>query len=146
MFKLDAVIADIPALVPPKHVGGPPIARGVWERALGTRIARRAEPVRLHKGVLLVRVASSAWANELALLTCDILTQLNEQGVEATALRFMVGPLETPQPKRDPPKTSAPLHARIPEDLEPHMAAIADDDLRAALTDAAAKHLAIKKV
>ena len=145
MFKLDAVISEISALVPPKSVKGPPIPRGVWEAAVGTRIAYRAEPVRLERGVLHVRVANSAWANELALLTCDIITQLSNSGIEATALRFTVGPLTTPQPTREVPKKAPPKDAKIPKDLEPRMSSVEDDDLRAALSEAAAKQLAIRK-
>lgn len=145
MLKLEKIIAGNKALVPPKTVDGPPIPRAVWEGAVGTRIARRAEPVRLHKGVLYVRVSSSAWANELALLAGDILCQLGESGIEASALRFDVGTLSTPQPKRAKPKTAAPKNAPLPPALAPCVATVEDDELRTALRDAAAKTLALQK-
>ncbi len=143
MLKLDAVLANTPTLTPPKALGGSPIPQGVWEAALGTRIARRAEPVRIDKGVLFVRVTSAAWANELALLAADILSQLRERGVEADSLRFSVGVLKTPQPPREPPKVAAPRDARLPRSLEPLVSRVADDALRAAVADAAAKSLSM---
>ncbi len=145
MFKLEAVIAEIAALVPPKHIEAPPIPRAVWEAAVGTRIACRAEPVRLQKGVLQVRVTNAAWANELALLTCDILAELNRNGIDANALRFTVGQLLTPQPERKSPKPTPRQDVKLPKALEPCMEAVQDDALRAALTEAARKNLAIPK-
>lgn len=143
MFKLDAVIRESKALVPPKSLNGAPMLRGVWEAAVGTRIACRAEPVRLDKGVLHVRVKSSAWANELALLTSDILAQLHGRGVRAEALRFSVGPLTTPQPRREEPRPAAPKNARLPSELVPSVSRIQDEGLRAAVSEAAAKTLIV---
>lgn len=144
MFKLDAVIEHTRGLVPPKALTkGAPMAKGVWEAAVGTRIAVRAEPVRLEKGVLYVRVANSAWANELALLTTDILTQLRSRGVRAEALRFSVGPLTTPQPRREKPRLAAPKNARLPNELAPCVDRIEDEGLRAAVSEAAAKTLVV---
>jgi hypothetical protein len=145
MLKLDSVLADTPGLVPPDHLGGPPIPKGVWEAAVGSRIARRAEPVRLERDVLYVRVANSAWANELALLSGDILQQLRESGIEASALRFTVGKLAAPQPGRTKPKLGAPPNPPVPERLTPELEAVEDPELREVLSDAAAKSLALNE-
>ncbi|MGQ0703246.1 MAG: DciA family protein [Gemmatimonadales bacterium] len=66
-----------------------------WVAAVGPQIAAvtRAELVNPH-GTLWVRVLSSAWANELSLMTPRILAQLN-QGVSTAGrvreIRWMVG-------------------------------------------------------
>lgn len=145
MLKLADVIPKVKALVPPKALRPMPIAAADWEAAVGTRIAKRAEPVRLHKGLLQVRVASSAWANELNLLATDILTQLRERGIAVDALRFNVGPITTPQQRREPPRPAAPRHAALPGKLKPCMDQVEDDDLRAAMTEAAAMTLSIPR-
>ena len=46
----------------------PPIALAVWVAAVGLRVAERARPVDIQNGALIVRVATSVWANELSLL------------------------------------------------------------------------------
>ncbi|MEW6272008.1 MAG: DUF721 domain-containing protein [Thermodesulfobacteriota bacterium] len=48
-----------------------------WSGTLGGRIARRATPVRLVRGELVVAVADAVWRQELALLTTDIAERLN---------------------------------------------------------------------
>jgi hypothetical protein len=48
-----------------------------WSATLGARIARKATPVRLVRGELVVAVADAVWRQELALLTSDIAARLN---------------------------------------------------------------------
>ena len=48
-----------------------------WEERLGPEIARAAHPHRVDGDTLIVRVASSAWLNELSLRQGDILRRLN---------------------------------------------------------------------
>ncbi len=49
-----------------------------WGRSVPPRILEHARPVRLSRGVLVVHVSSSVWANELHYLTDDLLTRLRE--------------------------------------------------------------------
>ena len=49
-----------------------------WSRSVPPRILEHARPVRLSRGVLIVHVSSSVWANELHYLTDDLLTRLRE--------------------------------------------------------------------
>ena len=49
----------------------------VWEDAVGTAIARRAEPVRLRGRTLVVAVSSAPWMQELTLLKPRLATALN---------------------------------------------------------------------
>ena len=48
-----------------------------WDPVVGERIAAVAQATAVSKGVLFVRVASSAWLTELNLMRHDILRRLN---------------------------------------------------------------------
>jgi len=69
-----------------------------WPDRVGPQIAAvtRAESV-TPDGLLRVRVASAAWANELSLMTPRILARLNE-GREGRIrdIRWIAGPLDRP--------------------------------------------------
>jgi hypothetical protein len=75
-----------------------------WEQLVGHKLATRTQPIRVVDGVLTLRVASSAWLNELTFLRDTLLKQLNErlasaEGREGRAvpklrgLRLVVGRL-----------------------------------------------------
>ena len=69
-----------------------------WPARVGPQIATvtRAESV-TPDGVLRVRVASAAWANELSLMTPRIMARLNagRQG-RIREIRYLAGPLDQP--------------------------------------------------
>ena len=114
-----------------------------WEAAVGTRIAARAMPAKLDRGVLHVRVASSTWAQELSLLGEPILAQLRARGVHVEALRFRVGHVEVPErskTREDHVRTSPPAVA-LPPQLAEEVANVPDEELRAAIRHAAQKNL-----
>ncbi len=126
-----------------------PVPLAHWRAAVGPRIADRARPIALERGVLVVKVVSSVWANELSMLAPQIIKKLAESrpngapGIEVKSLRFRVGPLEVlegiPQVftlRRVPPP--APLAPEMERSLE----TIADDDLRAMIGRAARANLA----
>ena len=78
-----------------------PLAKitAAWPNAVGATVARRAWPLRIARdGTLHVATASATWSEELALLSDEILAQL--QGLlsdEAPSkLRFAVGPIPEP--------------------------------------------------
>jgi len=48
-----------------------------WEERVGPEIARAARPHRVDGDTLIVRVASSAWLNELSLRQTELLGRLN---------------------------------------------------------------------
>ncbi len=52
---------------------------GVWNRAVGERIASVASPVSFDNGTLYVRVRSATWRNELHLMQQQIIDHVNEQ-------------------------------------------------------------------
>lgn len=141
MFKLDGLLAASRVIKPPKSLERAPVSEQDWEHAVGSRIARRAQPERLDKGVLIVRVAHAAWANELSLLAEDIRQQLAAAGVDVEALRFVVGPIQIDERPQSPKKRAPRPDAKLPSRLVDTVAAVEDDDLRAALADAAAKTL-----
>src|SRR5439155_533119 len=97
-----------PALRVPAAVEASPIAFRDWEAAVGTRIAARARPLRIERGVLLIRTATSTWAQELALLADTIVAQLAARGIAVKGLRFRVGHVDAPErpPSRDEVRTS----------------------------------------
>ena len=67
MERLGSLIQRKGVIRVPEAISTSPIAFRDWEAAVGTRIAARARPIRLYRGVLHVLAASSTWAQELAL-------------------------------------------------------------------------------
>jgi hypothetical protein len=121
----------------------PPIARRVWREAVGPRVASRAEPAELDRGVLTIRVATSVWANELSLLSTTLLARLQELGAPVSTLRFRVGPMqEPPRPVEPRPTRAVPPPAPLPTHLADMIAEVPDDDLRGGIALAARANLA----
>ena len=117
-----------------------------WSRSVPPRIVENARPVRLSRGVLIVHVTSSVWANELHYLTDDLLSRLREHAPEARIekIRFQVGPLpDIPKRHRDTPPPPDPVRlASLPDELGRALSRVHDDDLRKAITEAATTSLA----
>jgi hypothetical protein len=126
-----------------------PIPLAQWRAAVGPRIADRARPIALERGVLIVKVATSVWANELSMLAPQIITKLAQPsakgaaGIEVKALRFRVGPLDViegiPQ-ARDYRKVPPP--APLAPELQTSLAKVEDEDLRGAIERAARASMA----
>lgn len=111
------------------------IDRDTWRRLLGDRIARRTEPGPLSGGILTIYVASAPWAQELSLLSSELLERLTPLKLKIGAVRFRVrqqiqGP--APQPKRRPA-----ARAPLPPQLEAKVASVEDPELRQIIADAA---------
>ena len=126
-----------------------PVPLAHWRAAVGARIADRARPIAIERGVLVVKVVTSVWANELSMLAPQIIAKLAQPapngapGIEVKSLRFRVGPLDViegiPQ-VRDyrqvpPPATLAP-------DLVSSLARVEDEELRGMIESAARANLA----
>ena len=119
----------------------------LWRDAVGARIAERAFPISIEDGVLLLRVPSSVWANELSLLSEDVRARLKERGVTVRELRFRVGAV--PAVERPPERRIAravPATREIPDELARVLAGVADVELRKILEGAAASNLAWQTV
>jgi predicted nucleic acid-binding Zn ribbon protein len=71
-----------------------------WAALVGPQIARVTEPDSITPdGVLRVRVATAAWANELSLMSPRILARLNAgRSGRVKQIRWVPGPLDRTQP------------------------------------------------
>ncbi|MBX3202418.1 MAG: DUF721 domain-containing protein [Labilithrix sp.] len=126
-----------------------PIPLAHWRVAVGPRIADRARPIALERGVLVVKVVTSVWANELSMLAPQIIARLAESapngapGIEVKSLRFRVGPLDVIEgiPQRRDYRRIPPPAPLAPE-LEASLSRVDDDDLRAMIARAARSNLA----
>lgn len=131
----------------PIALDGPPVAPRDWELAVGTKIARRARPTKLERGVLHVRTASSAWTQELSLLADTIAAQLRARGLDVRSLRFQVGPVEPlKRPSWRTDERLAPGPAALPAVVSASIAEVEDTELRAAIARAAAASLGYEPV
>jgi hypothetical protein len=142
LIPLGFVIQADSKLRVPASIEASPIAFRDWEAAVGTRIAARARPIKLERGVLLVRAASSTWAQELALLSEAIITQLRGRNLDVDSLRFRVGQVDAPErpPSREEVRIS-PAAVALPPTVATQIAQVEDPELRAILARAAAKNL-----
>lgn len=126
----------------PAPVDAPPVEPRDWELAVGTKIARRARPTKLERGVLYVRTATSTWAQELSLLADTIAAQLRARGLDVRALRFHVGsvePLKRPAWRTE--TRAAPGAVALPAEVKAQLARVEAADLRDAIARAAAASL-----
>jgi predicted nucleic acid-binding Zn ribbon protein len=64
------------ALAPPTVLAG---VQAAWRDVVGELIAREAAPVSERAGTLTVNCSASVWAQELELMSEDIITRLNAQ-------------------------------------------------------------------
>ncbi|HVK64975.1 MAG TPA: DUF721 domain-containing protein [Polyangium sp.] len=139
---LFAVLARERGITPPSDASRSPVRARDWEAAVGSRIAARARPVKLERGVLYVRAASATWAQELSMLCEPILEQLKARGVAVESLRFRVGPVDPPErAKTRNDVRTAPPAVKLPEMLAAEIEHVADEALREAIRRAAAKNL-----
>lgn len=120
----------------------PPIPVREWRAAVGPRIADRARPHALERGVLVVQVVTSVWANELQMLAPELVLRLKQRGYAVESLRFRVGPLDRIE---RPPERRAYRKVPPPAPLEPALRAsiaeVRDEGLRAVLEQAAQANL-----
>ncbi len=118
-----------------------------WPAAVGEAIAHNAWPARVGRdGTLHVAASSSAWAFELTQLAPTILERLAAalEGNAPAALRFAPGPLPEPgSPTVKDPTRVVPEPSRSQlREADRIAAPIADPELRALVTRAAAASLA----
>jgi predicted nucleic acid-binding Zn ribbon protein len=61
-----------------------------WREAVGQQVAAEAEPVSERDGLVTIACRSATWAQELDLLSDELLERLNEalSGPRVTTLRF----------------------------------------------------------
>jgi hypothetical protein len=126
--------------------GGAYLSQEAWRDLVGPRIAARTRVGKLYRGTLVIKVASSAWCNELGFLERDIIARLVAAGHEVESLRLRVDDLgAAPRRARGPAaggaataRDNVPLSpSELPLDLRDRLAAIEDPLLRAAIAEAA---------
>jgi hypothetical protein len=121
----------------------PVVGERVWRDAVGLRIAERARPLSLERGVLTLLVATSTWASELTFLAPTILERLRAAKVSVNELRFRVGHVEPPaRPPERRTSRAVPRPAPIPPDLANALSKVDDLELREAIAGAASANLA----
>ncbi len=115
----------------------------VWNDAVGLRVAERARPETLERGVLVIRVATSVWAHELSLLSGTILERLRKEGIEVRELRFKTAPIDAPvRPIETRVDRYVPPPVAVPTEVIPLLANIDDEELRGLLENALRSNLA----
>jgi hypothetical protein len=110
---------------------------GVWGRAVGPAIARHAEPRDFRGGKLSLVVDSPAWMQQLSLLKPELIEKLNsELGRETVRdLALKLGELELRGSGLDEEKpVQTALRDEDREKIGQYVQAIADDNIREALT------------
>jgi hypothetical protein len=119
---------------PGKAAASVVVSRQVWEAVAGVGFARRTHPTRFDRGTLWVEVASSGWAQELALAERVIIERLAERGVAVQRLRCVVR--EVARPDRGgvyaPPRAAvqAARELELPSDVAKAIAKVHDSELR----------------
>jgi Dna[CI] antecedent, DciA len=111
------------------------IDRDTWRRLLGDRVARRTEPGSLVAGVLTVYVASAPWAQELSLLTSELMERLKPLNLRLTSVRFRVRQ-QIQGPALGARRRPA-ARAALPAELRERVESVEDPELRQVIADAA---------
>jgi predicted nucleic acid-binding Zn ribbon protein len=85
-----------PGLAPPSTLAR---VQAIWADVSGPAMRGEAEPVSEHAGTVTFTCRSAVWAQELELLSPDLLERLNEAlgGTSLTRLRFVAGGRRRPR-------------------------------------------------
>jgi len=127
----------------PPHIRAANIDDATWKKVIGEGVVRRAIPLRLREGVLTVRVASSAWVQQLSMLRDELKQRLGTHGYKVTDIRFSVGPVLPPRRLIGAPIFVPYLKpVTLPPSLEYALSQVPDVALRMTLARAAAANLA----
>lgn len=139
---------------------GVALGHEAWRSIVGERIAARSRVASLSKGLLTIRVASTAWGTELSFLSVDLLRRFAEVGLDVQRLRFLVDAEmsgQAPRAARSGSRalrregtessvisTAPPGPTELPPELLAKLAAIEDPVLRASIAEAA-RHTLLPK-
>ena len=80
----------------------------VWAEVVGPLLASKSEPIRIEEGKLFVRVANSAWMQELQFLKDDIRSRLNHR-LGASVVRGLYLVLGAGKPRKKE-EGARPIH------------------------------------
>lgn len=112
------------------------IDRETWRRLLGDRVARRTEPGELSGGILTIYVASAPWAQELSLLSNELLKRLEPLRLTIGAVRFRVRQ-QIQGPALPTAKRRTLARAALPSELKERIEAVGDLELQKVIAEAA---------
>lgn len=125
------------------------IVTAVWEREIAPRIVKNASPTRLRDGVLSIETTTSAWAQELMLMSPAILAKLRARlpAFQIDSLRAKSGPFHKRAPidTSRPPKIAPIPEHELPGDLRSELARVDDEPLRDTIARAARQSLAHRR-
>lgn len=121
---------------------GTAVDREQWRRVVGERIAARTEPGAKRGRELTVHVASAGWAQELSLLSNEIVVRLKAAGISVDVIRFRVKEIAPPLREAAARKASY-RKAALPPALSTQLDSIDDPELRDAIGEAASLWLAL---
>lgn len=110
-----------------------------WRDIVGERVARRTVPGKIEDGVLVVGVESPVWAQELSLLSEEVVGRLRRRGFSVSSIRFRPTPPKTRAPVARAKKAPAPLP--LPAELAERLALVDDPALRETIATAASHSL-----
>ncbi len=118
-----------------------------WKEIVGDRVAQRTRVGKIYKRVLLVKVASSAWCQELSFLKPDLLRKLRLADFQVDDLRFRVNEMDDALTAGKKAKVrrfisdSEQKKVELSPELEARLASVEDPNLRAAIAEAAKRSL-----
>jgi hypothetical protein len=118
---------------------------GIWDQAVGERIAENTAPESIRRGILFVNVANSVWMQQLHFLKDEILAKINNalDSPRIKEIRFKIGKT----PGSAPPTTEMlpPLDKEEMAEIERQSSSIEDKDLRRSFQHLMATHLKNRK-
>jgi len=109
-----------------------------WDGVVGKRVAKRARPSQINKGVLIVKVTDSVWLQELEFMAETIREGLNSRLRRAAVkkIRFKVGTPQEREPVRKGKTEQRPDRTLAPEkqkELNKTVSRVKDKELRSSL-------------
>ncbi len=117
----------------------------VWEEAVGPQIASRAIPASFRDGTLTIRVAGSAWMQQLSLLKGEIISHLNDACGEQLVREIFLKQGSIIREGADREEPFRPVSRELtPEEsswVEEQGGEVADPELRQALESLLTRHL-----
>ena len=121
------------------------MAQEEWRNIVGARIAGRTRVGKMYRGTLQVKVASSAWCNELSFLKADLIVRLQRAGHDVTDLRMVVDPIARTEGAKSPFRRTQSARTELSPEMSARLQEVDDPNLRAAIAEAARWSLSPKK-
>jgi hypothetical protein len=126
--------------------------RDLWHKAVGPNIAVQTLPDTIRGAVLFVKVANSAWVQQLHFLKQEIMLKFNNLHKENPIkdIYFAIGKVAAPAAAASAPPApideTGALKVRDKKMIEHSLAGIADDELRAILKRAMIKEMTQRRL